>query len=270
MSTENSSPSHLINDGVIDTNIEYVHAKNAEKRTPVVSSVFKSVFVEIPKDFFWSIAGFFLRYFRHYWETVKYIHKPSLEVPPFDKKDFKENAQHSFEIALLASAFLIFMIKQGWIPVQRDLQEVYGNDFGQMFIQFFIFIIFAIAYFVLILLSVGLGRLLRLIFKFPISREETDILFAYFNNSLFSIAVILAFIFRCGGHAKEIEDTPYEYLMLGVAYAVSIYVIWRWTSGFARLNNLPNRKLFNAIIIPLFSILYGTAVFMICAFVSGE
>ena len=142
MQIENSEL--LVADQHIDTNIEFLAEHTKEENVSVLGHVFKSIFVEVPKDFFLGIWNFFKRYFRHYIETFKFFNKPSLKVPPFDKKDFKENTQHSFEIALIFTAVLLFFIKQNWIPVDKELQEQYGNDIMQMFMEFAMFLIFAV------------------------------------------------------------------------------------------------------------------------------
>lgn len=191
----------------IDTNEEYIAAENVKKQPAVLTSVFRSIFVETPKDFFGGIFGFFARYIRHFVDGFKYFWKPSLKVPPFEDKDFKEDCQRTFEFALIVTGILIFMVKMNWIPSDEATMELYySNDIMQMFVELLIFSIFAISYFLFMLITVMVGRLCRLLFSIPAARRETDILFTYLNNSLFSIAVIVSFMFRCGLHGKQVED----------------------------------------------------------------
>lgn len=253
------------NAGFIATGLE------AEKQPPVLSAVFRSIFVEGPKGFFASIFGFFRRYFRHYKEAFKFFRRPSLKVAPFNKKDFRENSQHSFEIALLFTATLIFMIKQNWIPVNKELQEQYGNDIFQMFFELMIFLIFAVAYFVQILLSVLAGRLLRVLFKVPVTRNESDVLFCYLNNSFFSIAALMAFVFRCGTQYEQIEGSSTESGIMALSVLLSFCLVTWWSMNFARLNQLSVfRKIgFYVFAISLFTVLYGIGMSAICLFVIG-
>lgn len=190
----------------LDTNEEYIAAENTKKQPGVLASVFRSIFIETPKDFFGGIFGFFARYIRHFIDGFKYFWTPSLKVPPFEDKDFKEDCQRTFEFALIVTGLLIFMVKMDWIPANADLQETYGNDIQQMVMEVFIFSIFAISYSGFMLISVLVGRLLRLFFSIPATRRETDILFTYLNNSLFSIGLIVAFMFRCGLQYNQVED----------------------------------------------------------------
>jgi hypothetical protein len=271
MQIENTTAS-LVIDGEIDTNVEFLAEEKKEQSISVLGHVFKSIFVEIPKDFILSIWGFFKRYFVHYIESFKFFNKPSLKVPPFDKKDFKENTQHSFEIALIITAILLFLIKQDAIPVNKDLQEKYGNDLIQMFFEFFIFIIFAAAYAVLIVVSVLSGRLMRALFKIPVTRGESDILFAYLNNSFFSISALLAFFFRCSMQYDQIEGTGRENgLIVFCVFITLLLTIW-WSFKFARFNKLPiiKRLLFHIISIAWFTTVFGIGMSAICLFIIGS
>lgn len=270
MQIENSEL--LVADQHIDTNIEFLAEHNKEEKVSVLGHVFKSIFVEVPKDFFLGIWNFFKRYFRHYIETFKFFNKPSLKVPPFDKKDFKENTQHSFEIALIFTAVLLFFIKQNWIPVDKELQEQYGNDIMQMFMEFAIFLIFAVAYSSLIVLSVLSGRLIRYVFKVPVSRSESDILFAYLNNSFFSVSALLAFFFRCSMQYEQIKGKGTENSVMGFCLLLSLILVAWWSIKFARLNKLSmmKRLIFYVISIAWFTILFGLGMSAICLFVIGS
>lgn len=270
MEIENSEL--LIADQHIDTNIEFLTEQQSTKENiSVLGHVFRSIFVEIPKDFFLGIWNFFRRYFTHYNESFRFFNKPSLKVPPFDKKDFKENTQHSFEIALIFTALLIFLIKQDAIPVNKHLQEQYGNDLVQMFFELVIFLIFAVAYTVLIVFSVLSGRFIRSAFKVPVSRGESDILFAYLNNSFFSISALMAFFFRCSMQYDQIEGTETESTITGLCLVLSFLLVTWWSFKFARLNKMPilKRLVFHIISIAWFTIVFGIGMSSICFFIIG-
>ncbi|WP_162944952.1 hypothetical protein [Flavisolibacter nicotianae] len=256
----------------IVTNAEFVaETELTEKQPSVLGTVFRSIFIEGPKDFIGGIFGFFRRYFRHYGESFRFFKRPSLKVAPFEKNDFKENAMQSFELALIFTAALIFMIKQSWIPVNNDLQEKYGNDIFQLFFELIIFVIFALAYFAQILLSVLAGRLLRFLFSVPVTRRESDVLFCYLNNAFFSIAALLAFVFRCGMQYDQIQGTSTESGIMTFCFLTSFCLVTWWSVNFARLNRLSVvRKLFFYIFsILLFTLLYGLGTSAICLFIIG-
>lgn len=255
-----------------DTNLEFLTEQSKEEKVSVLGHVFKSIFVEIPKDFFLGIWNFFKRYFKHYAESFKFFNKPSLKVPPFDKKDFKENTQHSFEIALIVTAILIFLIKQNAIPVNKELQEQYGNDLIQMFMEFAIFLIFAVAYTVLIVVSVLSGRFIRSVFKVPVTRSESDILFAYLNNSFFSVAALLAFLFRCSVQYDQIEGTGTETSITVFCVFIGLVLTIWWSIKFAKLNQLSivKKLIFYMVSITWFTIVFGVGMSAVCFFVMGS
>lgn len=255
-----------------ETNFEFLTEKSKDEKVPVLSHVFKSIFVEIPKDFFLGIWNFFRRYSRHYAESFKFFNKPSLKVPPFDKKDFKENTQHSFEIALIVTAALIFLIKQNVIPVNKELQEQYGNDLIQMFMEFAIFLIFAVAYTVLIVVSVLSGRFIRSVFKVAVTRSESDILFAYLNNSFFSVSALLAFLFRCSIQYDQIEGTGTETSIIVFCVFISLLLTIWWAIKFAKLNHLSivKKLIFYTVSITWFTIVFGVGMSAVCFFVMGS
>jgi len=135
----------VVETAAIDTNEEYIVAHNAVKQPPVLTSVFRYIFVETPKDFFAGIIGFFARYIRHFIQGFKYFWSPSLKVAPFDTKDFKEDSQRTFELSLIVTAFLIFMIKAEWIPANEVLKDFYDQDITEMVMNFWIFLLFGTA-----------------------------------------------------------------------------------------------------------------------------
>lgn len=268
MKTE--TPELIVERG-LENNIDLFIEIPKEEKLPVLTYVFKSIFVEVPRNFFLGIGDFFKRYYRHYVEAFSFLNKPSLKVPPFSKKDFKENTKHSFEIALIFTAVLFFLIKQDIIPADKELQAHYGNDVMQMFMEFMVFLIFALAYSALIVLSVLSGRLIRSVFKVPVTRTESDILFAYLNNSFFSIGAMLAFLFRCTMQYEQIEGTETESGITGFCIILSFALTMWWSVKFARLNGLSivNKVIFYLVSITLFTTLFGLGMAAICMFILG-
>jgi hypothetical protein len=265
------TPELVADESILKNNIELLAEPTKEEKTSVLGYVFKSIFVEVPKNFFSGIGDFFKRYYRHYVETFTFFNRPSLKVAPFSKKDFKENTQHSFEIALIFTAVLFFLIKQDVIPADKELQAHYGNDIMQMFMEFMVFVIFALAYSVLIVLSVLSGRLVRSVFKVPVTRTESDILFAFLNNSFFSVAALLAFLFRCTMQYEQIEGTETESGVTGFCILLSFVLTVWWSVRFARLNHLSvvKKLIFYVVSITWFTILFGLGMAAICMFILG-
>jgi hypothetical protein len=251
----------------IDTNEEYIAAENVKKQPAVLTSVFRSIFVETPKDFFGGIFGFFARYIRHFIDGFKYFWKPSLQVAPFEDKDFKEDCQRTFEFVLIVTGILIFMAKMNWIPSDEENMELlYSNDIVQMFVELLFFSLFAISYSLFMLITVMVGRLCRLLFSIPAKRRETDILFTYLNNSLFSIAVVVSFIFRCGIHGERVQD---DEVFAGNVFAIYFLlftpVIILWSIRFVKYHRMSwfRRILFILFTCVFFSIFFAYTSSMI-------
>lgn len=227
----------------LDTNAEYISVKGIHDQPPIITSVFRSIFVETPKDFFSSIKNFFLRFADLFKDGFKYLKYPSLKLDPFATKDYKENCQYTFEFALLVIALLIFLIKMDWIYGDAKLAAVYNNDISQALIQFFIFLCFAVSYFILVVIAVLVGRLFRVIFKLPVTRQECDILFTYLNNIFFIITATLAFFNRCIIPAVNVEGSDTVPIVIVCIYSVMFGImIFSWAGRLALLNNLQASK----------------------------
>jgi hypothetical protein len=224
---------------VVDTNEEYIQPQNAVKEPPVLGTVFKAVVVETVKDFFSGIFGFFFRYIRHFFRSFLYFWSPSLRKQPFDKLDYKENCQHSFELALLVLFMIIFAVKLEWIPGTSSANmEVLNNDLSQMSLQFFWFLIFALAYFALAMIAIGTGRLLRAMLKIRITKRESDILFIYLNNAFFSITSVVALCVRA---STSLEHTDADSLSQGLAtifFPTCFLLVALWSIRFAVVQKL--------------------------------
>ena len=253
-------------------NADETIAANTGKQPAVLWSIFYSIFIETPKDFFEGILGFFGRYFKHFIHSFKYFWNPSLKVAPFDTKDYKEDAQRTFELALIVTAFLIFMIKQDIIPVDKQLQENYGNDLMQMVYEFVIFLAFGIAYLVSILGAVIFGRLFKLLFSIRMTGKEVDVLSSYLNNSVFSITVIIAFIFRCDMQFAEVaNDQGFHQNVFALYFLMLLSVIAVWSYRFAKLNGLTGfrRFLFPVISSLFFSLFFSYVSYTVTIFILG-
>ncbi len=57
----------------LDTNAEYISVKGIHDQPPIITSVFKSIFVEIPKEFYVGIKIFFLRFINLFKDGFKYL-----------------------------------------------------------------------------------------------------------------------------------------------------------------------------------------------------
>lgn len=237
----------------VDTNEEYIASGNVKKQPAVLTSVFRSIFIETPKDFFGGIIGFFARYIRHFIDGFKYFWKPSLKLPPFEDKDFKEDCQRTFELTILVTAALIFMMKMGWIPSHEMQMELYGNDVAQMLAEAYFFLVFGVAYLLLVLVTVVVGRILRFAFRPTTTRHETDILFTYLNNSLFSITAIAAFLFRTGIKAEQVEeDEVFQMNVLAIYVLLFTPLVITWSIRFARLNGITGFRSFFFVLLASF------------------
>lgn len=256
----------------MDSNAEYISTTGISSQPPIITSVFRSIFVETPKDFFLSIKNFFKRFVSLFSDGFKYLKYPSLKIDPFATKDYKENCQHTFEYALLIIAFLIFLIKLDWIYGDEKLKEVYNNDLSQATMQFIIFLIFAVSYFILVVLAVLAGRLYRIIFKIPVTRQESDILFTYLNNILFIITASAAFILRCIVPVVNIEgNETVPYIVMGIYCVAFGIMVFKWSSRLALLNNMrTSLKIpFQVIVTIATALLYGFCSGAITFFIWG-
>ena len=262
----------IIAEPQLDTNAEYISVKGVHDQPPIITSVFKSIFVETPKDFFLSIKNFFLRFTNLFKDGFKYLKYPSLKIDPFATKDYKQNCQYTFEFALIVTALLIFLIKMNWIYGDEKLAAVYNNDIWQAFIQFFIFLCFAVSYFILVVLAVLAGRLFRLVFKMPVTRQESDILFTYLNNILFIITGALAFFLRCIVPYVNVAGDENVPIIIMIIYTVVFGImIFRWARRFALLNNLETSKrlAFQITITITTALFFGFCSAMITFFIWG-
>lgn len=256
----------------LDTNVEYISTSGLETQPPIITSVFKSIFVETPRDIYLSIKHFFQRYTSLFSDAYKFLNSPSLKIKPFSTKDYKESCQHTFEWIIIVTGILIFMIKLDWIPAQQMLQQVYNNDLTQMYMQFMIFVIFAVSYLILVMLAVLAGRTYRYLFKIPVTKQEGDILFTYLNNSLFIITAMAAFGMRCFVQAESLKDNDSVAVVVFLIYILGFaFLIWRWAKRFSELNNVAvsKRRTFRIMITISTSLFLGITSAIITFFLLG-
>ena len=256
----------------IDTNAEYISTQGINSQPPIITSVFRSIFVETPKDFFNGIKNFFKRYITLFGEGYKYLKYPSLKLDPFATKDYKESCQQTFEMVLIVTALIIFLVKMDVIPVETKLSAAYGNDISQMLMEFFVFVIFAVVYFLMVVCAVLAGRLFRMIFKIPITRHECDILFTYLNNTLFIITLVISFFARCFVKAETVKDNNTFFLALVIFYMVTMGMLtYRWSLRFTLLNQVPagRQQSFQISVTLITAFFVGFSGAMITSFMTG-
>jgi hypothetical protein len=261
-----------VSSNTVDTNEEYIIPQNAAKEPPVLGTVFKAIIVETVKDFFGGIIGFFLRYVKHFIDCFRYFWSPSLERKPFDKKNYKEHCQHSFELVMLVLFAIIFLVKLELIPAtSKNLLDLYNNDLTQMLMQFLIFIIFAVTYFVLVIFSILTGRVFRSMFKIPVAKKESDILYIYLTNALFSFASLVALWARCSTSNATGDSTQIAGVIFTIFLALCFPLFLLWSIRFSRLNKLSAGKgmAFTFTITFLYTLFFSFADAMVTMFLVG-
>lgn len=257
---------------VIDTNAEYILASEAKKQPPVFLSVSKAILIETVKGFFGSILGFFWRYIKHFVRCFVYFFNPSLQKKPFNQLDFKENSQHAFEFVIIVLAILIFMIKVGWVPPSPpDLKALYSDDILSKVIDFFLFLVFAIAYLLLAAIAILFGRLFRSLFKIPVTKDESDILYVYLNNAFFSIGAVVTLVVRSSASVEEYDIDSIVIVLVMIVLPCIVIPLLLWCGRFAALHKLGFVKgfLFYLFSFVLLSAFYTTGIVMVCAAAIG-
>lgn len=249
----------------IDTNAEYILPEVAKKQPPVLKSVARAIIIETVKDFFGSIIGFFLRYIKHFVRCIVYFFVPSLQRKPFNKLDYKENAQHAFEFVIIILALVIFMEKLEWIPqTSEDMMEYYSNDLVQKFLEVYFFILFAVLYLLSAAISIFTGRLFRLLFKLNVTRDESDILFNYLNNAFFSIAAVCAFVLRCMAAIATHDEESIAIVIISIFLPTVAVGMLIWNIRFLQLHKV---KFGRGVVFAVVSLLFHTTLYFCTSFV---
>ncbi len=166
----------------------------AKKEKPILLRVFYKVFLGFFADIFGGIFNFFKRYVLLVWHCIKFIWNPNAEEHTRANEQTLSNAKETFELILIITTVMLFLIKQNVLNSSDELKELYGNDIQQYAVEFVLFLAYAAAYFTVLVILVLLGRLLRKVFKPIESKEVTDKLFINLNNIFFIFTTIYAFV----------------------------------------------------------------------------
>jgi|GEM_PF-4275533 len=209
--------------------------------TPPQRRILVAIFIEVFLGFFKNLGlgvfNFFKRYGDVIWFSLKFVTYPNAEDVALHRKKAIENSRHTFELILIVTGFVIFLIKQGWInSASEDNKNALSNDFAQWGIELAFFLYNAIFYFVVLILLVLLGRLLRIIFSAIETAAVTDLVFIHLNNIYFLLATIGGFVMRLNNNISELTtDEDYgDYVwrlfnQFGIILAVVIFLFFtRW------------------------------------------
>ncbi len=233
----------------------------ALKERPVITTLAKTLFVDAVKDFFTGIFTFFTRYGKHYRYCFHYLWKPTLRHGALRKLDWKENSQQSFELSLLVLFALIFMVKLDWIPKSpKEVMDLLGDDLSQMGLEAVLFFALAATYLVFVSLSIFTGRLLRQMFYLPLSRIESDIIYTYLNNVVFSITVIFAFLLRLAESSLTMEgDEDFIAALWILFFLLYLPLMVLWSIRFCKTNGVRGKKklAFIALVVLPFALFYS-------------
>jgi hypothetical protein len=248
-----------------NTNAEYINSATPIKETAVIPTVTKAIFVDTIRDFFGGIKNFFKRYFVHFIRCFAYFWNPSLQKKPFRDLNYKENSQHAFEFVIIILALLLFMIKVGWVPEPNEASAVwYENELMETLLDVFVFLLYAILYVSFAILSVLIGRLLRVIFRLKLPRTESDILLIYLNNAFFSFtAVSTLFIRSIVSTATHEEESISAFLAQGFIFPIIVLTLL-WAIRFCYLHKVIWWK---SILYVIFSVSIYTIFYLITSYI---
>ncbi|MES2774041.1 MAG: hypothetical protein V4722_07640 [Bacteroidota bacterium] len=242
-----------------------------------------AIFMEVFLGFFAGIAISIWNFFKHYlllvWFYILFLIKPNAENYDVHRKKAIDNSKSTFQLIMILTAILIFCIKQGWITgASEENTQAYGNDMMAWFMEFVIFIVYAACYFLVLLLLVLLGRLLRKIFSPIESSRVTDLVFIHLNNIFFITAAICSFIIRFDNVASDFlgEDKDYEmehfqivlFNTFGIPFAIITFLFF---IRLTMINKLPALKsIFYVTLVPaiVFGFLLVCEIF-ISSFMAG-
>ncbi len=232
-----------------------------QKECGIIATLARTLFIDAVKDFFLGILNFFKRYGRHYQYSFTYLWRPTLRRGTLRGLDWKENSQQSFELSLLVLFALIFMVKLDWIPKStQEVMELLGDDLSQMGLEVVLFFTLAATYLLFVSLSIFTGRLLRQMFYLPISRTESDILYTYLNNVIFSITVLFAFLLRMCASALTLgDDETFVVGLWALFFLLYLPLVIVWSIRFCKTNGVTGKKklAFICLIALPFSIFYS-------------
>ena len=210
-----------------DVVFEEKQYKVAVKEKHIVLQLFKQVFVDFFVEIFTGVFGFFKRYILLIWNCIKFLWKPNADEHTKANAKTITNAKETFEFILIITGITLFLIKQNWMESTDELKEIYGNDLGQYATEFTLFILYSLAFFIVMIVLILLGRLLRLLFKAIEPRDVTDKVFINLNNIFFIVTIIYSFVRKFDPYnATDLQNIePAWYAIWFVTYAIPLAVI---------------------------------------------
>ncbi len=210
-----------------NTVFEQKQQKAAKKERPILLQLFIEVFLGFFAEIIKGIYGFFRRYFVLIWNCIKFLWKPNADEHTLANANTVNNAKETFELILIITGIAFFLIKQNFLESTDELKSLYGNDVSQYVMELTLFIIYVAFFFVVLIMLVLLGRLLRVLFKPVESRKVTDKVFINLSNIFFIVTVIYSFARKFDPYnATDLQNIePAWYAIWFVTYAIPLAVI---------------------------------------------
>ncbi len=231
------------------------------KGRKILTLVFKTIIWGTLVDLFNSTFGVLLKYLKHFLLCLHYFWSPDIDRPPFDKFDFNKFCKHSFEAVVLTLVLSVFLVKVGVLaPTNEDMKDQLGSDLFQMGYEWALFLGFAITYFLLIVISITTGRIIRRWLTPNVTKKESDILMITFFNSFFSLTAFTALLIRC---FVSFRDNTLEAIYVGVSvilFLICITLTVFWACRFIYLNGVRGWRmiLFFLSAVPLYTVMFTT------------
>jgi hypothetical protein len=200
---EKTYPDNVVYSQEQNIGFEQKQHKAAPIERPILLQIFNKVFIGFFAEIGTGVFHFFKRYLVLISDCLKFLWKPNAEEHTRANEKTLENAKETFEFILIITAITLFLIRQDIIESTAELKELYGNDIGQITIEFLYFLMYALAFFTVLIILVLLGRLLRQLFKPVESRHVTDKIFINLNNIFFLLTTIYAFVKKCDPHSRS-------------------------------------------------------------------
>lgn len=214
-----------------------------KKEQHIITIVFVAIIWGTLKDIFRNTIGVLWKFIKHLAFCFLYFWSPDIDRPPFDKFNFKTFCKVSFESVLLVLFISVFMVKADWIPANNDLlKKDMSSEIFQISYELKLFVLFAITYFIIILLTIASGRVIRNWLTPTVSKRESDILMITLFNSFFSLTALAALIIRIN---VNFNDNDLETILSGVIIILflSCFVLTTiWAIRFIYLNKVQSWK----------------------------
>jgi len=252
--------------------LETVAARPVRKILP---AIFLEVFIGFFKDMILATFGLLKKYFELLQFYTLFLLKPKIDNYSLHREKGLRYSKYTFELILIATAVVIFLIKVNVIKSSSDeLTELYNNDLAQWGMELVIFLVYTGWYFLVLILLILLGRLLRIIFRPAESAGVTDILFIHLNNIYFILAAAWSFYMRFSYSDRGMDLYDYSHFVIemtnsfGVVLLIAILVFF---IRFAMVNKLTvGKTIIYVTIIPTiaWAFLLGAGL-MLSAFMLG-